>query len=114
MTSPGNELVIPFAARAGLAWPAIEPNNANSTGMVASGELLLAGFSFRETSGGFSAALDLFDGFNIGGQFLASVALTPGQTIRDRLPGPGVHCEAGLFMNLISGTVIGACWVVLL
>ena len=114
MTAPGNELVVPLAAAAGLSWPMVEPQDANSTGIVASGQLLVAAFSFRETTGSFSAALDLFDGFGVNGQFLGTVSLTPGQSIRDRLPGPGVHCESGLFMNLITGAVRGAVWVVLL
>lgn len=92
----------------------IEPQTANATGVIVSGELLLAGFSFRETTGVSAAVLDLIDGGDAGGQFIATVALTPGQSVRDRLPAPGIHCEVGLFLSLVSGTVKGACWAVLL
>lgn len=113
LAGPGNQVLL-GEELADLNWPAIEPQSASITGQVVAGECLLSGFTFAETTGAAAATVDLFDGGGTGGQFIARIALTPGQSQRDLLPWPGVHCEVGLFVNVVAGTVLGAAWVVII
>ena len=114
MTAPDSQVLLPKADALGLGWPAIEPQTANATGLAAGGELLLAGFAFAESTGAASATVDLFDGQGTGGQFICRVNLVASESVRESLPFPGVHCQTGVFVNVVAGAVLGSVWVVLL
>jgi hypothetical protein len=93
-------------------WPAIEPQPAAATGQAIAGELLLAGFAFAESTGAAAATVDLFDGGGVGGQFICRVNLVASESVRESLPFPGIHCEVGLFVNVVAGTVLGSVWAI--
>jgi hypothetical protein len=109
--TPGNQTLL-NGAFDGLGLLAIEPQTASATGQVVAGECLFVGFSFAETTSAASATVDVFDGSNTGGQKIIRVTLDPGQSRSDDLPRPGVHCEVGLFVNVVAGTIDGEVWVV--
>jgi hypothetical protein len=95
-------------------WPAIEPQPASATGAAVPGECVLAGFAFAESTGAASATVDLFDGGGTGGQFICRVNLVASESVRESLPFPGVHCEVGLFVNVVAGTVLGSVWAIVI
>lgn len=79
--------------------------------ILITGDLLLAGWSLYETTGAAVATVDLYDGGDATGQFIARVNLNPGQCVQEALPVPGVYLTRGLFVNVIAGSVAGAVWV---
>jgi hypothetical protein len=91
---------------------AIEPQPASATGLAVPGECLLAGWSFAESTGAAVATVDLFDGSGVGGAFLGRVDLAAGASREFACPYPGVHCENGLFVNVVAGAVLGAVYAV--
>lgn len=77
---------------------------------VIGGMALLRGWSFREDNGGAPAALDIYDGTSTDGTLVATITLTAGQSTRDPVPDSGIACPAGIFVNVIAGTIRGAIW----
>lgn len=75
-----------------------------------SGDSLLCGWSFAETTGTAGATLVLWDGSDTTGQQIAFVNLAAGETTRDTLPFPGIYCTRGLFVQVVTGSVQGVVW----
>ena len=72
---------------------------------------LLAGWSFRETSGSATATLRLWNTTNASGVKVATVSINAGESTRDNLTTP-VECEGGIYFELVSGAVEGSIWYV--
>jgi hypothetical protein len=79
---------------------------------VSSRAALLRGWSFRETTGVAAASIDILDGNDPGGELLATINLSAGQSIRENAPGYGVLVEMGPFLRVNSGSVQGAMWII--
>jgi len=77
---------------------------------IASGDVYLAGWSFRETTGAAAALVELFDGSNTGGVMIATIGLAAGESIRDTVGGHLLVVRNGLFVSVPSGIVTGSLW----
>lgn len=75
------------------------------------GNGLVMGWSLLETTGAAAAVVELYDGQDAGGQLVAAISLSPGQSTRDWLGPSGIETDIGLFVRVVSGTVRGAVWV---
>jgi hypothetical protein len=71
----------------------------------------LCGFSFYETTGSASAHLNLYDGLDNTGTFVAAITLSANESIRDWFGFFGVRIRVGLYADVVSGSVGGAVWV---
>ncbi|HVT14562.1 MAG TPA: hypothetical protein VHQ90_00075 [Thermoanaerobaculia bacterium] len=78
---------------------------------ILGGTGLLMGWAVLETGGVAAATLELYDGFDATAQLVAVIALLASQSTRDWLGPGGVQLSEGLFVNVVSGTVRGVCWV---
>ncbi len=81
--------------------------------IVNSRRCILVGWALIEATGAASAEVDFRDGQDATGSMLAPVALSPGQSVRDTLPPGGVAADAGLFAQVVSGSVRGTVYMVL-
>lgn len=77
---------------------------------IDAGDFYLAGWSFRESTGTASAQFDLIDGNDATGVLLASISLAAGESTRDTIGGHLLTIRTGLFLAVVSGSVIGAVW----
>jgi hypothetical protein len=71
---------------------------------------MLTGWSLRETSLN-PATVDLYSGGSTGGALVASFTIAAGGSSVIAIPDGGVLCDAGLYIEVVSGTVTGAVWV---
>lgn len=78
--------------------------------VLAAGLTLVRFWSFRETTGGAPAVFELFDGSGPNGALIASISLSQGESTRDPLPNSGCAAFAGLYLDVISGSIRGAVW----
>jgi hypothetical protein len=72
---------------------------------------LLVGWSFEETTGGATAALEVRAGDSTSGAFVAGVALASGGASTDATCNEGILCESGVGVTRLSGSFKGAVWV---
>lgn len=77
---------------------------------IAGGLTLLSGWAFWEPTGLAAATLRLFDGTNDDGTLIVPISLDAGQSTRDMIPEPFLAAYAGLYLEVVSGTVEGAVW----
>lgn len=106
MTNPSLAAQVPH-----IYYPVAVPATGTSGPFALSGDVLIGGWSFVESTGAGSAAFDLVDGGDVNGGLLAAITLDPGQSIRDILPGKGVILRTGLFIKILSGAIRGSIWV---
>lgn len=105
----------PVDERAISAWqmaPGVDPLPfAGTAGIVvaAGGAWRLYGYSFRETAGA-AAVVDVFDGQDGNGQLVATLSLSPGQSVRDWFGPHGLRMRVGVCVRVTSGAVTGAAW----
>lgn len=57
--------------------------------------------------------VELYDGANVGGQLLAVVEIPAGQSVAEALGDDGPDFGTGMFVNVVSGSVRGALWVLI-
>jgi hypothetical protein len=74
--------------------------------VAATTSLRLMGYSFREDAGG-TASFILRNGTSTAGTPLAYVTLAAGESVRDWFGPQGKVAAAGIFLDMVSGTVIG-------
>ncbi len=74
--------------------------------VAATTSLRLCGFSFRENAGS-TASLVIRNGTGTGDTPLAYVTLAPNESVRDWFGDAGKIAAAGVYLDMISGTVIG-------
>lgn len=79
-----------------------------ASGLVNGRRSFLTGFSLTETSGAASASVQLISGQNATGIVLATVNLAPSESAREYLPWPWLSFRAGIFVNVVSGAIIGS------
>lgn len=91
--------------------PVTIPATSASVVLMPGAGVRVGGFSLRETTGTASADVQLVDGSAATNTVIAEVTLTPGQSIREVLPGLGVEVRVQLFLIVNSGTVRGSLWV---
>lgn len=90
-----------------LALPAV-------SGQITQRPCRLYGFGFTEITGAVNAAVQLLDGGNSGGALITDVALVPAESTRDWYGRPGILVQSGLFLNVLSGSIRGSVWALLL
>jgi hypothetical protein len=97
-----------------LSYIAIRPISVpltNTGALIINKETLLAGWSLVEPTGTVPAACTLYDGGDAGGQPLAYITLTAGESTRDLFTAPGLYCTRGLFVAVTAGSVQGVMWL---
>lgn len=77
-------------------------------------ECRLYGWSFVEDTDTDPASIELIDGGNANGALVVPITLSAGQSTRDWLGKPGLEVRSGLYLNVISGSVSGSVWPLLL
>ena len=79
---------------------------------ILGGMCLLMGWAFVETTGSAAATFDLYDGVGSGGQLVAPLSLSSGQSTRDLMTGSGIEIRGGLFLDMLTGSIKGAVWLI--
>jgi hypothetical protein len=92
------------------SWGPATVSPAYSSGLVMGGRGVLRGYSFRETSGTAPAVLRILGGIDAFGALIATVALSPGESVRDYFGESGLRTNIGLYLQLVSGVVEGSVW----
>lgn len=95
-----------------IGWPDIDINPVSATGLVVSGQVLLCGLAFAESTGAAPATVDVYDGSTVGGRFIQRVNLAGGASMSQWYGPFGLHCRIGLFVNVVAGAVLGSVWEV--
>lgn len=72
------------------------------------------GFAVVETGGVAAASFDILDGADDRGQLLCPVTLTPGQSRLETLSSWGLAANTGLWIKMISGSIRGDIFLVLM
>lgn len=83
----------------------------NTGGKILSRECLLFGWCFLETTDGAGAQVDLYDGQDGNGQYIASVTLAAGGSVVQYVGQPGIHAKSGLYAKVVKGSVQGSVYV---
>lgn len=78
--------------------------------VIVSGDVYLAGWSVRETTGAAVAQLDLVDGGDATGVTIASIGLAAGESKVSTFGGHLLTIQNGLFVAVNAGSVTGALW----
>lgn len=79
---------------------------------VFSGDCILTGWSFVETTGTGTAVVEIYDGNSAVGTLVACINLQASESTRDLMSKWGLEMRVGTFVNVVSGTVKGSLWVV--
>lgn len=66
---------------------------------------LLYGYAFTETTGATPAEVQLINGNDARGEIVFDLQLTAGQSVRDVFPLLGLAFDAGVWVQVVSGTV---------
>lgn len=72
---------------------------------------LLVGWSFRETTGSATAAVELFGSQSTGTPIAGEQTLASGGSGSQTVSNEGVLCEGGILVHVVSGSVRGTLWV---
>jgi len=80
-------------------------------GILVIGVGALGGFSFRETAGS-TAVIRLRDGNSTAGDLISTIGLAANESIRDWFALPGVTYKYGLYIEVVTGTIEGALYLV--
>jgi hypothetical protein len=95
----------------GDPWAWLERANTvpvSGSGLVAGRRSLVNGFSLTETSGVNPATVQLISGTSATGIIVATVTLAAGESSREYIPWPFILFKYGIFVNVVSGTIIGS------
>jgi hypothetical protein len=68
------------------------------------------GWNLRETGGIAVATVRLWDGTSVRGNKLATIHLVAGESDTQWLTGGGLAAYAGVFLEVVSGSVEGTLW----
>lgn len=80
-----------------------------TTGPDVTGTLRYKGFALREFTGAASALVRIWDNVNTSsGNILDEVSLAPGESARELYPGRGVRATVGIYLQIVSGLVVGS------
>ena len=74
------------------------------------GNAVLLGWSFAETTNSAGASLTLNDGPDDTYPEIVRVNLAQNESTRDYPPGNGILIRTGIFLEMLSGTVEGTIW----
>lgn len=77
---------------------------------MVTGDVYLAGWSLRETTGAAVAQVDLLDGGDTGGVLIASISLAAGASDARTFGGHLLTVQNGLFVAVNAGSITGALW----
>lgn len=80
------------------------------SGRVYSGRCLLGGWALY-AGGAAAAAATLVNGGDAGGTPAGGLNIPAGQGTSYTAPGAGILCDSGLYLNVTSGTLVGALYV---
>lgn len=80
--------------------------------LLIGGAGIITGWSWVEPTNAAGAAFDLYDGQNATGTLLASITLLQNESTRDLIAGAGLEFRQGLYLDILSGSVKGAVWIV--
>lgn len=76
--------------------------------LVAGRRSLVNGFSFTETTGAASASVQLITGQSANGIVVATINLAISESAREYIPWPFILFKYGVFVNVVSGSIIGS------
>lgn len=65
-------------------------------------------WSFLETTGTARATIRLRDGSDTGAAVIVPISLSAGESTRDWLGPQGIPCRAGVYLEVVSGSVEGS------
>lgn len=86
---------------------------ATTTGIILiQGRGVLTGWAVKETTGAAPAVLNVWDGTDNRGLLLAPVNLASNESNREWFSDWGVAFSRGLFVEVTSGSVSGALWII--
>lgn len=71
---------------------------------------LLIGYSFRETTGSATATLEIINGQDGTGVIVGEIALAASGAETEIIGHPGLFCDNGLYLSVVSGSVRGSMW----
>lgn len=74
------------------------------------GEAVLMGWTWTETTGSASAELSIIDGTANSAPEVCDITLSSGQSTRDSITGNGLYIMTGLRIHRVSGTFKGTLW----
>lgn len=77
---------------------------------IVTGDVYLAGWSIRETTGAAIATVQLFDGNDAGGVPVAEIGIAAGLSSNHSFGGHLLVCRNGLFVNVLAGAIAGSLW----
>ncbi len=80
--------------------------------ILGTGLWIVTGWSFKETTGGAPAEIELYDGRDPASTQFAEINLSQGESTRDLCGANGVACRVGVLVHVISGSVKGSVWAV--
>lgn len=77
---------------------------------IVTGDVYLAGWSIRETTGAAGATVDLIDGADAGGVPIAQLGIGAGLSTSTSMGGHLLVIRNGLFVNVLAGAITGVLW----
>lgn len=83
------------------------PGGAGLLPVIASGQAILLGVTFVETTGTAPAAFDVLDGNDAGGILTCPITVLAGESDQRSFGPAGVDIERGIVINVLSGSVRG-------
>jgi hypothetical protein len=75
--------------------------------LVVTGGAMYRGFSIRETAGA-AAVVRIYDGASASGTLLDTVSLVASESARELYGSCGIWATAGIFVDVVSGSVEGS------
>lgn len=99
-------------ADVGRGVPYAVPVPADGADHILSGRACrVIGWSLRESTGTANAVVRLFNGTTNNGEQVAEIGMGAGMSDHADIAEGGLWCNAGLFLNVVSGQVRGAVWI---
>lgn len=80
--------------------------------ILISGRGVLTGWALKETTGAAAATLNIWDGTDNRGLLLAPVNLAANESNREWFSDWGIAFSRGIFVEVLTGSVSGAVWVI--
>lgn len=81
-------------------------------GAIITGDVLLGGFCFRETTETAGALIKLHDGADANAATVSIISLAPNESIRDWYLPSGIRFKYGLYVEVINGAIEGVLYQV--
>lgn len=73
---------------------------------------VVMGWAFVESTGAGTARVNLYSGVDTTGTLAVPISLLADQSTRDYLSPAGVYFPSGVYLEVVSGSVVGSVWVI--